>query len=65
MGTCERTREVEMEDKAKIPDERDTRRWAEWIENAQKDDPELAEKLAVAKRVTERYSEALRRLADS
>jgi hypothetical protein len=45
----------------------ENRRSSDWIEAEEraKTDPELAEKLAVAKRIEERYSEALKRLADS
>jgi hypothetical protein len=53
-----------MEDKSEIPDDRDTSRWSERLENA-KDDPELRRQLEAAKRVMETYGETLQRLADS
>jgi hypothetical protein len=53
-----------VEEKAKTCGEGDSSLWIEVQKQAQYD-PELAEKLEAAKRVTERYSEALRRLADS
>lgn len=53
-----------MEEKAKPNNDRHSRLWAEIHEKA-KDDPELVQKLEVAKRVMERYSETLQRLADS
>ena len=45
-----------MEEKAKPGTDRHSPIWVELQEKA-KDDPELAEKLEVAKRVIERYSE--------
>jgi hypothetical protein len=56
--------EIKMEDKAKIPDERNARLWAERLENA-KDDPRLTRQLEAFKRVMEENSETLQRLADS
>lgn len=53
-----------MEEKAKPDTNRNSPLWVELQEKA-KDDPELAGKLEVAKRVIERYSETLKRLADS
>ena len=53
-----------MEEKAKPDHDRHSKIWAELQEKA-KDDPELAGKLEASKRVTERYSEALQKLADS
>jgi hypothetical protein len=55
---------MEMEDKAKPDTNRNSPLWVEFQEKT-KDDPELARKLEVAKRVTERYCETLQRLADS
>jgi len=57
-------RKQEIEEKAKPSDNRHSRLWAEIQEKA-KDDPQLAEQLEVAKRVMERYSETLQKLADS
>ncbi len=54
----------EMEEKAKHGDDRHSQIWAELHEKA-KDEPQLADMLEVAKRVMERYSETLQRLADS
>jgi hypothetical protein len=53
-----------MEEKAKPRDDRHGLLWTELQEKA-KDDPELAKHLEAAKRVMERYSETLERLADS
>jgi hypothetical protein len=53
-----------VEEKAKSENDRRSPLWTELQEKA-KDDPELAEKLETARRVIERYSEALQRLADS
>jgi hypothetical protein len=53
-----------MEEKAKPRDDRHGPLWAELQEKA-KDDPELSEQLEAARRVIERYSETLQRLADS
>jgi hypothetical protein len=53
-----------MEERAKINEKCRSTRWAELEEKA-KDDPQLAEQLKVAKRVMERYSDTLQRLADS
>jgi len=52
-----------MEGKAKHNDDRHSLLWAELQEKA-KDDPELAEKLKVAQRVVDKYSETFQRLAD-
>ena len=54
----------DMEEKAKPRDDRHGPLWAELQEKA-KDDPELSEQLEAARRVIERYSETLQRLADS
>ncbi len=53
-----------MKEKAKPDDDRRSRIWVELQEKA-KDDPQLAEQIVAAKRVMERYSETLQRLADS
>jgi hypothetical protein len=53
-----------MEEKGKPRDDRHGPLWAEPQEKA-KDDPELAKQLEAARRVMERYSETLQRLADS
>ena len=54
----------DMEEKAKPRDDRRGLLWTELQEKA-KDDPELAKHLEAARRVMERYSETLERLADS
>jgi hypothetical protein len=54
----------DMEEKAKPRDDRRCLLWTELQEKA-KDDPELSEQLEAAKRVMEKYSETLERLADS
>jgi hypothetical protein len=59
-----RKQTIDMEEKGKPPDDRRGLLWAELHDQA-KDDPELAKQLEAAKRVIERYSETLRRLADS
>jgi len=53
-----------MEEIGKTPDDRHSPLWAELQEKA-KDDPELARTLEIAKDVMERYSDTLKRLADS
>ena len=53
-----------MEEKGKPDTDRHSLLWLELQEKA-KDDPELAEKLEVAKSVMKRYSKTLQRLADS
>jgi hypothetical protein len=53
-----------VDEKAKPDTDRNSPRWLELQEKA-KDDPELAAKVEVAKRVLERYREALQQLADS
>jgi hypothetical protein len=53
-----------MEEKAKPRDDRRGLLWTELQEKA-KDDPEFSEQLEAAKRVMEKYSETLERLADS
>jgi len=53
-----------MKKTAKPGDNRHSQHRAELQEKA-KDDPQLAQKLEVAKRVMERYSETLQKLADS
>ena len=53
-----------MEEKAKIPEDRNSPLWTERWEKA-KDDPELARKLDAVERVMDRYSETFQRLADS
>ena len=59
-----RKQTIDMEEKAKPHDDRHGPHCAELHEKA-KDDPELAKQLEAAKRVIERYSETLQRLADS
>jgi hypothetical protein len=59
-----RKQTIDMEEKGKPPDDHRGPLWTELQEKA-KDDPELSEQLEAAKRVIERYSETLRRLADS
>ena len=53
-----------MDDKAKAENGRHGPVWTELQEQA-KDDPELAKQLEAAQHVIERYSDTLRRLADS
>jgi len=53
-----------MEEKAKPVTDRNSPLWLKLQEKA-KDDPELAKRLEIAKRVMERYNETLQRLADS
>jgi hypothetical protein len=55
---------MEMEEKAKPNTDRYSPLWLELQEKA-KDDPDLAGKLEVAKRVIERYNDTLQKLADS
>ncbi|MFY9855657.1 MAG: hypothetical protein WAK26_17440 [Terracidiphilus sp.] len=52
-----------MEDKAKQTEDSRSQTWAELHEKA-KDDPEFAEKLKVAQRVIDKYSETFQQLAN-
>ncbi|MGA3371663.1 MAG: hypothetical protein ABSC48_07870 [Terracidiphilus sp.] len=53
-----------MEERAKPDNDHRSLAWAEFEEKA-KDDPEFAKRMEASKRVIERYSEALQRLAGS
>lgn len=53
-----------MEEKEKLGSDRNSPLWME-LQKRAKDDPELAEHVDAAKRVTERYRESFQRLADS
>jgi hypothetical protein len=53
-----------VEEKEKLSSDRDSPLWVELQERA-KDDPELAEHMNAAKRVSERYRETFQGLADS
>jgi len=57
-------RKHSVEEKEKLGSDRNSPLWME-LQKRAKDDPELAEHVDAAKRVTERYRESFQRLADS